>query len=311
MTGSDLSMRRLHTITAKSKNDGPTVWLTGCLHGDEVGGIVVIQEIFKKIRRKPLLRGSLMSFPLMNPMGFEMATRHVAVTDDDLNRSFPGDKNGSLAQRIAHKIFSTIIKSEPTLVLDLHNDWRKSIPYAILDPYMGINYVEVYEKIRMFCQVSGLVMVRETTASYTEEDLSTTLSGSLVLRNIPAITLELGEASFVNEENVSYGIKAIWNILSFLEMVEPDEEFSYPVDREIKGKILKYSEEPKVSQTGIVRFLVKPKMLVRKGQPLANVYNIYGDLEETLFATADGIVLCISDTSVAFPGTSVISMGII
>ena len=35
-------------MSAESKNQGPTVWITACGHGDEVGGMVVIQEIFKK-----------------------------------------------------------------------------------------------------------------------------------------------------------------------------------------------------------------------------------------------------------------------
>ncbi|HQA63697.1 MAG TPA: hypothetical protein PK085_01160 [bacterium] len=48
MTGSDLSTRRLAIMSAKSKNPGPVVWLTGCVHGDEVGDIAVIQKFSKK-----------------------------------------------------------------------------------------------------------------------------------------------------------------------------------------------------------------------------------------------------------------------
>ena len=48
MTGSDLSRRRLPFMSAESSKSGPVVWLTGCGHGDEVGGTVVIQEIFKR-----------------------------------------------------------------------------------------------------------------------------------------------------------------------------------------------------------------------------------------------------------------------
>ncbi len=47
LTGSDLSKRRIPLMEIYSAQDGPTVWLTGCMHGDEIGGTVVIHEIFK------------------------------------------------------------------------------------------------------------------------------------------------------------------------------------------------------------------------------------------------------------------------
>ena len=56
LTGSDLSKRRLPLMEIKSLKPGPVVWLTACSHGDEIGGIVVIQEIFKMIRKMPLLK---------------------------------------------------------------------------------------------------------------------------------------------------------------------------------------------------------------------------------------------------------------
>ena len=102
LTGSDLSRRRLPFMSIESRNTGPSVWLTACGHGDEVGGMVVIQEIFKILRKKPLLKGSVYAFPLMNPIGFETASRNITLSKEDLNRSFPGNINGSLAERIAN-----------------------------------------------------------------------------------------------------------------------------------------------------------------------------------------------------------------
>ncbi|MFH0983051.1 MAG: hypothetical protein V2A79_16150 [Planctomycetota bacterium] len=69
LTGSDLSRRRLAVMKAQNLQPGPVVWLTGCIHGDEVGGIVVIQEIFKRLRKSSLLKGELQAFPLMKSVG--------------------------------------------------------------------------------------------------------------------------------------------------------------------------------------------------------------------------------------------------
>ena len=114
-----------------SEIEGPVIWFTGCMHGDEIGGTVIIHELFKKLQKR-LLRGRVLAFPLMNPFGFETSTRTI-ISEEDLNRSFPGDEKGTLAQRIAAKIFNQIMVSRPSYVIDLHNDWNKSIPYALLD----------------------------------------------------------------------------------------------------------------------------------------------------------------------------------
>ncbi|HCR41782.1 TPA: hypothetical protein DIV45_00175 [Patescibacteria group bacterium] len=310
LTGSDLSSRRLALMEAKSTHEGPVVWLTGCVHGEEVGGIAIIQEIFKKLKKEPLISGAVYAFPLMNPMGFEMGSRGIGVSSDDLNRSFPGNSKGSLAERIADKIFTTIMSTHPTLVLDLHNDWTQSIPYTLIDPYPGAEHKEAYEKVKAYAEQTGFVVINEQEEADDKDDLKRTLSGSLLLKNIPAITLELGEAYIVNEQNVEEGVKAIWNILMKLGMVNPTEQkMDYSIPAELQGKILHYSHQPVSSASGIIRFKVKPGQLVKKDQPIAKIYNVFGRLEQTLAAEHDGIVLGHADSSVALPGEPIVSFG--
>lgn len=304
LTGSDLYKRRLPFMSAESIHAGPVVWLTGCVHGDEVSGIVIIQEIFKKIRRRPLLKGSLHAFPLMNPTGFETASRNITLSKEDLNRSFPGNKNGSLAERIADRIFTSIIQTRPALVLDLHSDWIKSIPYTLIDPG-GSGSGEVHEKTLFFGKKTGFTVVLD-------EEIKRTLSYSLIQQGIPALTIELGESYIVNERNVEYGIKSVMNILSHLGMAEPSgEPFTYELTKDYQNKVLRYSHRPLSSTSGIIRFLAKPGDHVTMNQVVAKIYNSFGKLQETITATADGIVLGHSDSSVAFPGTPIMAFGIL
>ena len=162
LTGSDLSRRRLPFMAAHSPNPGPIVWLTACGHGDEVGGIVIIQDIFKRIRKTGLRRGSIYAFPLMNPIGFESISRHITLSKEDLNRSFPGNKNGTLGERIADQIFTEITETEPTVVLDLHNDWIQSIPYTLIDKDSSSYPEEMGQKIRFFAMESGFLAIQDT-----------------------------------------------------------------------------------------------------------------------------------------------------
>lgn len=312
LTGSNLFKRKLPLMEIESEVEGPVVWLAACAHGDEVGGIVIIQEVFKRLRRNPLIKGSIYAFPLMNPMGFETLSRNVTLSKEDLNRSFPGNLHGSLAERIAEMIFTRIRETSPSVVLDLHNDWRMSIPYTLIDPYPGSDYVETYEMVKVIARKTGFIIISEEKEEQGSIEWERTLTGSLIKSGIPALTMELGESFTVNEKNVNYGVRAVWNILEHKGMTQPIGDIpSYRVPIELGEQILTYSHQPVSSTSGIIRFHVKPGDLVRKGQPVARVYNAFGKLQETITALESSIVLGYSDSSVAFPGVPVISFGVV
>lgn len=312
LTGSDLSERRLPLMEAKSVNEGPVIWLTACAHGDEVSGIVVIQEVFRRIQRKPLLKGTIFALPLMNPIGFETKTREIPLSGQDLNRAYPGDERGSLAERISHRIFTAITSTKPDLVLDFHNLWKRSIPYTILDPYPGIRHRDVYMRAKAFAKMSGFPIVGEQKKGMDAYNWNNTLSGSLMLAQVPALSIEIGESFIVNETLVDFALKSLWNILSSLGMISsPGKPFHYDVPHRFRGKILKYSQHPRTSTSGVIRFLLEPGMPVSKGQPVAKIYNAFGERLETLRSLSDGLVLGHEESSVGFPGLPIMSFGII
>jgi len=307
--GSDLSRRRLPYMAVTAEKPGPVVWLTACAHGDEVGGMVVVQEVFRAVASAPLLCGEMHAFPLMNPFGFEMGARHVAISQEDLNRAFPGRDDGALAERIAEKIFSTIVATVPRLVIDLHNDWTRSIPYVVLDAYFedaaggaaGEATRRNFDASLAFARRLSLPVVIETETSHRS------LSGSLLRAGVPAVTLELGESNIVNERMVDQGVKSVLNVLRSLEMlgdVSPGPPANLP------SAPLRYSHTPFASSSGILRFLVRPGDVVRPRQAVAKVFNVFGRLQETLHADAHAVVLGHSDSAVAYPGAEVLAFGV-
>ncbi len=300
---SDLSRRRLPFMSIEAVNPGPKVFLTSCVHGDEVGGMIIIQEIFK-IMRKLLIKGTVSAFPLINSIGFEATSRYITISGEDLNRSFPGDPNGSLAERIADKVLTTIIEKKPDVVLDLHNSWIRSIPYVFIDHVKSTVSTAAYAKSKIFMEKTGLLPVLDA-----EEAVTGDLSKNLITHGIPSLTLELGEPFVVNEDSVKCGVKVIMNILEHLEMIAPGgEHYVDAITENLKDKTIFF--DPQVSSTsGIIRFLVKPGDIVKKDQHVARIYNAFGRPEETIHAVSDGIILGHSDFSVSYPGAHVISLG--
>lgn len=307
LTGSELSRHRLPYMVAEAESPGPTIWLTAGCHGDEVGGMVVAQEVFRQLRKRPLKRGSLHAFPIMNPRGFEAGSRQITMSNEDLNRAFPGSSEGTLAERMAEKIFGTIIRSAPTFVVDLHNDWIRSIPYVVLDPPPQVASDAQRQRVVAAAMSMGFAIVTESTA------IRRTLSHSLTEHGVAALTVELGESYVVNENQVTLGVQAVFNVLEHFDVVEPDNQkisaakIELPAD--VRAKELIYSCRPLSPDSGILRYLVKPGDQVRAGQPIAKIYNAFGRLQSTLLAEGDALVLGLSDSSVAFPGAPVMASG--
>ena len=291
-------------MSITSPEPGPRIWLTACGHGDEVSGMVIIQEIFRRLGRT-LLCGSVHAFPLMNPLGFETSSRHLPLSREDLNRSFPGNPQGTLGERMAHSIFTSIVKTAPDLVVDLHNDWIESIPYALLDHEPGDAHHSTVDRVARVAHDSGFCVIRDT------DDLVTSLSYSLLQVDIPALTIELGKPHVFSDENLEYGFAGIWNLLIAQNMVKPvEEEFRYPLPAAYREtRVLRYTDKPYAAHTGVVRFLVKPGQAVRRGQAMAQIRNVFGKRLEIVRSDHNGLILGHADSAASHPGVPLIAMG--
>jgi predicted deacylase len=101
----------------RGKRQGPVLFISAAVHGDELNGVEIIRRL---LRKKILnsLKGTLIIIPIVNVFGFNNKSRYLPDRRD-LNRSFPGSSKGSLASQIAN-ILMTEIVSKCTHGIDLH-----------------------------------------------------------------------------------------------------------------------------------------------------------------------------------------------
>lgn len=96
----------------KTKQKKPTIVIVGCLHGNELVGHKIIEEL-KKLK---ITKGRLKTI-LGNPKAVMANKRFI---DQDLNRSFPGNKNSKLLEeKLAAKILKIISPND--YVIDVHS----------------------------------------------------------------------------------------------------------------------------------------------------------------------------------------------
>lgn len=99
-----------------------TVCVIACVHGNEPYGKAVV----RKLQRLALRRGKL-TVLIAHPRALR---RNVRYIDEDLNRCFPGKKNGTIEERIAHRLVR--ILGAHDIVIDLHSSSTPTEPFAIV-----------------------------------------------------------------------------------------------------------------------------------------------------------------------------------
>ncbi len=277
-SGADIS---IPVYVWRGKEPGPTVFVTGAVHGDEINGTGVIRSI---IVDKPfkLKAGALIMVPVINLLGFE---RHERYLPDrrDLNRCFPGTKRGSLAGRMARVIHDEIV-GRADFGIDLHTAAlrRTNFPNVRADMRDPV--------LAEFARAFGTELI--VSSDGPAGSLRKTASAA----GCPTIILEAGEVWKVEPTVVQYGIRGVANCLRHLKMVDGEPVAPpYRVETDATRWV-------RAQYGGFLRFHVTPGDLVDKGTTLATNISLVGRRLNTVKAPRAGIVLGMTTLPSVAPG---------
>ncbi|PRY66714.1 N-alpha-acetyl-L-2,4-diaminobutyrate deacetylase [Vreelandella songnenensis] len=109
-------------ITVVKNGDGPTALLTGGNHGDEYEGITSLLKLANALKAQDV-SGRVIIVPCMNTPAVMAGARTSPMDKGNLNRSFPGDPDGSVTLQIAD-YFTRVLVPMSDVVLDLHSGGR-------------------------------------------------------------------------------------------------------------------------------------------------------------------------------------------
>ncbi|MEM7675182.1 MAG: succinylglutamate desuccinylase/aspartoacylase family protein, partial [Myxococcota bacterium] len=113
-TGSQLT---IPVTVIHGQTDGPCVWMSAAIHGDELNGVPIIRRIQRCLDPRTLV-GTVILVPVVNVFGLINESRYLPDRRD-LNRSFPGTSKGSLASQIACLFMEEVVR-HCDLGLDIH-----------------------------------------------------------------------------------------------------------------------------------------------------------------------------------------------
>ncbi len=272
----------------RAESPGPTVFVTAAVHGDELNGTGVVREL---MLHPPFVleSGTLVLIPVVNMLGFE---RHMRYLPDrrDLNRSFPGSSEGSMARRYAGAIFDVLKKCD--FGIDLHSAAVRRTNFA------NVRADLTDEATKKMAWAFGCEIVVNSMGP------QGSLRRSCLEAGCPTIILEAGEVWKIERAVVDVGTRGVTNVLKSLEMVAGDIQLPAYQARVDKTKWVR------ADYGGLLQFHVSPGDVVDKGQPLATNSDLLGGEQNVLCTPVSGVVLGMTTLPAVKPGDPVCHIAI-
>lgn len=268
------------------KKDGPTVFISAAIHGDELNGIEIIRR-FRKVNILKRLRGTLILVPIVNVYGIMTLSRYLPDRRD-LNRSFPGSSKGSLAARVAKTFFDEIVL-KCDLGIDLHT---ASIHKSNL-PQVRTNITNEYTF--KLAKAFGAPVVLHS------ELRDGSLRSAAQENGVPILLYEAGEALRFDEKSIRIGVQGIVNVLrenGMLPQVQKKHEKKTPL-------ITKTSQWIRASDSGMLRTIKALGDTVKKDEIIAFIDEPLDDISFEIISPFDGVIIGKSEIPLVQEGDAV------
>ncbi|MEZ9926422.1 succinylglutamate desuccinylase/aspartoacylase family protein [Vibrio breoganii] len=269
----------LPVMIYKGSKPGKRFMITAGVHGDEYNGVLVAQKVASQLASAEI-SGSVVIVPTVNLSGMLSHSRDYSSNDPDhstanLNRFFPGNKNGNEAQRYVYQLWENLLKPNADLAIDLHTQTSGTIyPLYVFADYRlndALNMARLMNPDVIFDD-PGDPGILETVWNQ---------------HNIPSITVEVGVGRYSDYPLVERSTKGVLNVLRDYEvLIEGEALEAEPTF--VEGKEL---TSIRAETGGFYQPQVDLLQPVKKGDLLSVQTDSFGKEVKRYYAPRAGVVL--------------------
>lgn len=291
-----LNSYELHTKTKielpvfvfRSNVKGPTILLCAGMHGEETNGIEIIRKIITRNEIKNLKSGSVIAIPVINSVSFLFGSRDLP-DGRDLNRCFPGTKNGSLGSRIAYDIMKQIIP-----LIDFGVDFHTGGAKISNSPQIRCVF-EFSENVKLAEKFSAPLII---DSSYREG----TFRKEAAKKQKPILVYEGGESMRFDYTAINEGVNGCLRLMKSYKMIDID----VPNNPSVK---IQKDTWIRASVSGLFHMNAMNGAYVSKDDLLGVICNPFGEIEHKILSTFDGYIVGINSQPVVNQGDALIHLG--
>lgn len=285
-------------MVAAGKEDGPTLWINGAVHGDELNGSQATYEFFKVLNTDDL-RGAIICTPISNPSAYLDRDKVTHQDFLDMDTTFPGDPEGLITQRQSYVIYQEI-KEKADFIISFHtlNSLYDAQPYTIWKKIAGVSD-EITKKANEMALNFGVSTNCFVDLATATGELPGVTSGGLdttaMKDGIPTIMAEIGGGGRIERKCVEIAKRGIKNVLVYLNMLD--------------GLIAKDSEQYVITKRrylradngGFFNSCAKAGDILKKGEKYGSLH-YFGEEVEDLVTDADSFLICMRRNPVVNTG---------
>jgi predicted deacylase len=280
----------LPVVVIRGAEPGPVVGVTAAIHGNELNGVQIIHQLIREIQPETLA-GTLILAPVLNVPGYLRGERHFN-DGTDLNRIMPGKPKGTPSNVYAHRLMTRVLP-EFEYLIDLHTASRGRVNSL----YVRADLTHPVTAWMAQAQNPQIILHNFSPDG--------SLRSAAMERGIPSITVEVGNSQVFQKELVTSGVAGITNILAHLKMVDATERLgAAPVV--CRSSFWMFTESG-----GVLDVLPELTQQVTKGEMVARVNDVYGNIVEEYFAPGSGIVIGKSIDPVNQTGSRIAHIGVL
>lgn len=267
----------------KGERPGPKLTVLSGVHGCEYTSIAAVREFVRDLDPSQV-SGRIVAVPVVNVPGFWARSAFVVPVDGkNLNRSFPGDPQGTFTDVLAHNIFTEFIVGAD-YVVDLH---AGDLPEA-LEPFSMYEGSAVESVSRGMAVAYGAGhIVRQDAAARTVAGTSCAAAADI---GIPGIIGESGQNGLLDRAAIDIHLAGLRNVARSIGVLDGDP---WPVRdcQEHQGWCWLRTEH-----AGWWAPVVQTGSTVESGELLGTISDVWGGVREEVRAPEAGTVIFVTSS---------------
>lgn len=268
----------------KGKEKGPVFSIIAGVHGYEYPPIIAAQELIQEINPE-LVTGTLLIIPMANPSSFFNRSPFKNPQDHiNLNRTFPGNKKGSITEKIAHLLTTEII-AKSDVFLDIHGGDANEDLTPFVCYYNNKQNLEKTKQTKRLAEISGFKHVVSYPYTLKKSTPAKYAFKQAVQDDKVALSIECGKLGTLQKQPVKMIKKGVYNMLAEMKMYKNGSSTTTNFVTIPKQSYLKAKKQ------GIFTSTYKAGDIVSKNEIVGYIKNVFGKTIAELKAPNSGIIL--------------------
>ncbi|PSQ19543.1 deacylase [Halobacteriales archaeon QS_8_69_26] len=262
----------LPVAVINGERPGKTLYIQAASDGDELNGVGVVRRVVPRLDPSEL-SGTVLVVGIVNYHGFQVAEHRNPIDDTKMNRTYPGDEEGTSSERIAAATFDAATRAD--LALDLHQGSTSRM----------IDEVRVRCGPRHRRHDECLELAKAFDAGHVldQKGPDGQLAREAPDEGVPTVDPELGGSVGFDDDSIRVGVEGVFNVLAHYDFLSGDA----PMATQTRASGFEQYGAP---AGGLVDMRADLGEYVRSGETLFEVTDVFGNGAAEVTADGPGIL---------------------